>query len=180
MNSPFMFKLVGFFACLVRGKLHLYNFLKAQAELETGNYTSGHFRNGYNAFGLHYPMPRANGFTDIDAEGKVATFSGWWDCWMERLDWDKRHGVDNYANLEQYAAMVQVTGYNPSPLYAAAWLGQYQESFSWYQTIWFDMPVDGSGMFRRWLWIILLPTLIVLLYLLLRWLWRKYKPRSRR
>jgi len=180
MSEAFKFKLVGFFACLFSGKLGMYNFLKSQARLETGRWTSRRFLEGKNGFGMHYPAPGAIGaFTGDDGgEGGVAIFPSYWACWRSRLGWDERHNVRNYSSLTEYAAMLEIANYSSSGTYAEALLAQYDDDYNMLETC-LDVPVENpsGSMWRKYLWWILVPVVFILLYYFVKWAKRKLKAR---
>jgi len=125
------FHVIGWIYCLVTGNLWKYDFLRAQAYLETNNLSSRLFADHRNAWGMTYPTPYTNG-TTIGADGVMGSYSSWWNAWKGRLKWDERHGVaKRYATYSEYCKALQQAGFNRRPGYCKAIEDEFR-SFSWF------------------------------------------------
>lgn len=163
----FKFNVVGWFYCFITGNLWKYDVLRAQASLETGDFTSRLFNQCHNAFGLKYPTKGASG----ESNG-YAVFNSWWACWGARVSWDRRHGVAHtYDNLLDYMQAVKNAGYAEDPDYVQKW------SAHWNRMGWFtklvNAPYDGStflGKLRYYLFVLLfLGVVVCTIYLIMSW-----------
>jgi len=146
--SPFnrwWFRFTGKLACWWYDRMDMFPTLVAQAAFETGDFTSGIFLNGKNAFGLRAPTAYAEG-TVPGVEGDFASFPSYWTCWKSRLEWDQRHGTDGlYKNGETYIRALGVHNYytGDQDAYVAGVRAKYAE-LSWMTKVW-GRTFDGDG-----------------------------------
>lgn len=109
-----LFYVSGFIVCVIRGELSKYDYLIAQARLETDHFHSHWFKKQNNPWCMHRgPLtPRAEP-TGVEADdGSVAVYKRGWlnpyaKAWLDRLDWDKAKGLQGeYATCRDYIADV--------------------------------------------------------------------------
>ena len=177
MSNEWKFYLQGFWACLITGNLRKFAPLVAQAKLETGNFSSGHFSTGFNAFGMHVPDPWANGGTHVEGEGTVAAYKSFYRSWRGRLAWDDRRGIDSteWADVGEYGVLCTNAGYNTNPNYVQSWVNNYRE-LGWFLRL-VGPPADGGR--SSWLqtvWNVIWAWLVIGIIGWLLWMaWKKYR-----
>lgn len=163
----FKFHVIGWLYCFMTGNLWKYDVLRAQASLETGDFTSRLFFECRNAFGMTYPTPGATG----ESNG-YAVFGSWWSCWRARVSWDQRHGVANtYDNLLSYMQAVKQAAYATDPQYVEKWSAHWNR-MGWLTKL-VNAPYDGTtllGKLRYYLFVLLfLGVVVFIVYLWLTW-----------
>lgn len=173
----FWWHVVGFHACLVRGKLGLFPILCAQYRLETGNGDSYSFKHDKNGFGMHYPAPGAVAGRPGDG-GQLAVFPSYWACWISRLGWDERHNVKPYTNVSEYVANVSQAGYNTSAAYPTTWLAVWEQQSALFNLL--GMSRDGTSLFGRILtWLFVVSVLLGLVALVVWLVWRAFTKKNK-
>lgn len=88
--------------------------LVRQSNNETANGYDYKFQTHSNAFGMRLPSWSTRAIGSVGIEGQ-AIYRNVNDAVLDRLDWDKRNGLN--GREREYLTQVQIKGYNPSPLY---------------------------------------------------------------
>jgi len=170
--SRWWFRVTGKFACWWYGEMDVFPALVAQADLETGGFTSHWFKDEKNPFGMHFPTPGAVSGKPGDG-GTMAVYSSYWAAWVDRLKWDVRHGANGCKTTQDYVDAVIRGGYNTNPGYKDAWYTRWDAlpwytrmwGASWNGTEWYDKL---AGAVKMWLLIGLLLTCAYYIIKLLR------------
>lgn len=175
----------GFFACLLKGKMHVYSSLVAQARLETSDMTNTGWNMYGNPFSMHVGKgsSRRDGQVDYDG-GAFATYSGFgrmWRAWNDRLDWDVQQHINPDLFGNDYKNAVLQGGYlgvNPDKTrvasYMAAWKSKEDSNNVLLKALQgVGITVVKAGAIGRY-------SLVVGIVVLVIWLlWNWYNGRSR-
>jgi len=177
------FKVSLWFACLMTGRLPIYNLLLAQALLETANYTSHGFKVRLNGFGMRPSAP------NLGAPNAVRLRTKWWTredngfaaypsyyagC-RDRIDLDQFNEITPTSvrpsdmTLEQwYMEAVLDAGYVPAAersSYMTGWKAKLGSA---------EMQKGGNT--PVWMLLLMLGITATLVILIVRW----YKKRKRK
>lgn len=181
----FTFKVALFLQLALRGDLHLYPSLLAQAHIETGHFKSNAWGRGAGAFCMWYSptgTPNANGVytTTSERPENVAVYTGWnrsWRMVKDRLRWDDRRMVMKRTGQEYRYSVVE------------AWFGSNasQEKKDKYLRLW-EQKVEDLPWYVRWmervtnplLWAGLFLLLFAVVYFMLYLRWRAKQPKKRK
>jgi len=120
----FLFEFTGLIVCALTLRIDVFNWLCAQARLETGNYSSKYFLNDRNGFGMQYPQPYASGERP-GQEGRVARYSCYVASWLSRLAWDGRRTGNDWESGAGYITAVFNAGYAADPIYLRKWMDKF-------------------------------------------------------
>lgn len=156
----------GFVACLLKGRLHLYDELVGQALHETGQWTGKGWTNYGNPFSMHVGRlsSRRTGEVDFDGGG-FATYIGpgaMWRAWQDRLEWDDAMGADVSKEGVDYMRSVVNHGYlglGPAPQRVEAYIKAWQAMMA--KVPWLVKVLGSSGTTLRFL-VNLLPVIVIL------------------
>jgi len=112
----------------------LYNVLLAQARLESGNFTSGIWKDGRNPWGMKEAQVRPNAQAGymIRTEGRFAKYGSFWSAAKDRLMWDKYNDMGRfYGDPVMYMTEVKRAGYAEDPMYVDSWYDVYRNLKAW-------------------------------------------------
>lgn len=182
----FTFKVALFLQLALRGDLHLYPSLLAQAQLETANFSSNAWGRGGGAFCMWYSTtgtPNANGvYNTMGASSEpIAVYTGWdrsWRMVKDRLAWDDRRMVMRRTASEYRRSVLDRgwLGHNASDerkaLYLIAWESKVND------LPWYVRAMEKITNPLVWFGFFLL--LLALLYFLLYLRWKAKQPKKRK
>mgnify|MGYP000343476999 CR=1 FL=1 len=131
------FKKVLYMTLLMKGKLHMFNVLYAQAKHETGNFKNTLFLKFNNPFAMGCATQRTqfqDGCTDIMGADVMsfAKYNSYRRAILDRLDWDRMtaSSMRTYNDYLSYMDMVLDGGYATDPNYKIAWIANYKQVVS--------------------------------------------------
>ena len=131
------------------GDMPWLRLLYAQSVHETGHFTSGHFNDHKNLFGMHASVQRGP-YYDYTYAGDGGTMAGYYDVvnsLKDRYDWYLHNTIndprllpstDSEQDVREMASAIQEAGYHPLPDYVNRITATYESLFG------FDNWVSGN------------------------------------
>lgn len=127
---------------------NILNLVK-QFNCETGNGADYKFQQHNNGWGMMLPSwsVRAVGSVGIEGQAKYPTIL---DATLDRFDWDARRGIT--GREQNYLAVVQGKGYNPSTNYPSVVSGYNPlESSVFWTAISYPVAIVGALAFKKFI-----------------------------